>query len=171
MKTRATRRTEYTATAPTTPCLYVAFELGIDEWKLGFATELGGTAQVRRMPARDCERLQREIADAKTRVGVTSATPVRSCYEAGRDGFWLHRYLASLGIENAVVDSSNIEVNRRLRRAKSDRLDALGITFNQGVLGSIPRRLTNLRGHPGESSPRQSHLTPPDGVAQPRLMP
>jgi transposase len=55
---------------------------------------------------------------------VKSATPVRSCYEAGRDGFWLHRYLTSLGIENAVVDSSSIEVNRRLRRAKSDRLDA-----------------------------------------------
>jgi transposase len=124
MRTRATRRTEYTATAPTAPCLYVAFELGIDEWKLGFATELGATAQVRRMPARDRERLRREIADAKTRVGVTSATPVRSCYEAGRDGFWLHRYLTSLGIENAVVDSSSIEVNRRLRRAKSDRLDA-----------------------------------------------
>jgi transposase len=124
MRTRATRRTEYTATAPTTPCLYVAFELGIDEWKLGFATELGATVQVRRMPARDRERLRREIAEAKTRVGVKSATPVRSCYEAGRDGFWLHRYLTSLGIENAVVDSSSIEVNRRLRRAKSDRLDA-----------------------------------------------
>jgi len=49
---------------------------------------------------------------------------VRSCYEAGRDGFWLHRYLTSNGIANVVVDSSSIEVNRRLRRAKSDGLDA-----------------------------------------------
>jgi transposase len=49
---------------------------------------------------------------------------VRSCYEAGRDGFWLHRYLSSGGIANVVVDSSSIEVNRRARRAKSDRLDA-----------------------------------------------
>src|SRR5262249_39718311 len=50
---------------------------------------------------------------------------VISCYEAGRDGFWLHRYLAHEGIRNLVVDSASIEVNRRRRRAKSDRLDAV----------------------------------------------
>jgi transposase len=49
---------------------------------------------------------------------------VKSCYEAGRDGFWLARWLAHQGIENIIVDSSSIEVNRRARRAKSDRLDA-----------------------------------------------
>jgi transposase len=47
-----------------------------------------------------------------------------SCYEAGSDGFWLHRYLLSVGIQNVIVDSASIEVNRRARRAKSDRLDA-----------------------------------------------
>ena len=41
-----------------------------------------------------------------------------SCYEAGRDGFWLHRYLQSRGIDNVVVDSASLEVDRRLRRAK-----------------------------------------------------
>jgi transposase len=71
-----------------------------------------------------CARLTREIADAKRWFGVNSETPVRSCYEAGRDGFWLHRYLTSVGIANVVVDSASIEVNRRARRAKSDRLDA-----------------------------------------------
>src|SRR5207253_974888 len=75
-------------------------------------------------PARDLARLTREIADAQQWFGVQAATPVRSCYEAGRDGFWLHRYLTSSGIANVVVDSSSIEVNRRLRRAKSDALDA-----------------------------------------------
>ena len=49
---------------------------------------------------------------------------VVSCYEAGRDGFWLHRFLHAHGIENRVVDSASIEVNRRARRQKSDRLDA-----------------------------------------------
>jgi transposase len=48
---------------------------------------------------------------------------VRSCYEAGREGFWLHRALAGRGIENQVVDASSIEVNRRQRRAKTDRMD------------------------------------------------
>jgi len=48
---------------------------------------------------------------------------VLSCYEAGRDGFWLHRALTAQGVTNLVVDSSSIEVNRRRRRAKSDRLD------------------------------------------------
>src|SRR5512137_597515 len=46
-----------------------------------------------------------------------------SCYEAGRDGFWLHRYLQTRGVNNLVVDSASIEVNRRKRRAKTDRMD------------------------------------------------
>lgn len=46
-----------------------------------------------------------------------------SCYEAGRDGFWLHRYLVSCGIDNQVLEPSSIKVDRRQRRAKTDRLD------------------------------------------------
>jgi transposase len=49
---------------------------------------------------------------------------VHSCYEAGRDGFWLQRHLLAAGIDNCVVDSASIEVNRRQRRSKTDRLDA-----------------------------------------------
>jgi transposase len=119
--TRATRCAEYTGA--TTLCLYLAFELGSNEWKLGFTTEPGAAPRGRTMPARELERLTREIADAQQWFGLTATTPVRSCYEAGRAGFWRHRYLTSLGITNVVVDSSSIEVNRRLRRAKSDGLD------------------------------------------------
>ena len=122
MRTRATRRAEYTGASA--PCLYVAFELGVEEWKLGFTTEPGARPRLGTMPAGDRDRLTREIGDAKQWFGLKATSPVRSCYEAGRDGFWLHRYLTAIGIENAVVDSSSIEVNRRLRRAKSDRLDA-----------------------------------------------
>src|SRR5437867_6204344 len=104
----------------------------------GFTTEPGATPRVRTMPARDLERLTREIADAKQWFGLKAATPVRGCYEAGRDGFWLHRYLTALGLANVVVDSSSIEVNRRLRRAKSDRLDV------RKLLGML------LRYHAGE---------------------
>src|SRR5438552_6241048 len=134
--TRATRTAENTGA--TTLCLYLAFELGSNEWKLGFTTEPGATPRVRTMPARDLARLTREIADAQQWFGLKAATSVRSCYEAGRDGFWLHRYLNSLGIANVVVDSSSIEVNRRLRRAKSDALDV------RKLLGML------LRYHAGE---------------------
>jgi transposase len=48
---------------------------------------------------------------------------VLSCYEAGRDGLWLHRHLISIGIENEVIDAASIEVSRRLRHVKTDRLD------------------------------------------------
>jgi transposase len=68
--------------------------------------------------------VRREIERARQRFGLAADAPVRSCYEAGREGFWLHRWLASEGIDNRVVDASSIEVNRRLRRAKTDRMDA-----------------------------------------------
>ncbi len=66
-----------------------------------------------------------EIRAAKKRFGLPEDAPVVCCYEAGRDGFWLHRFLLDQGVQNQVVDSSSIEVNRRRRRAKSDSLDAV----------------------------------------------
>jgi len=67
------------------------------------------------------------MAAMKERLGLASDGPVVSCYEAGRDGFWLHRFLESQGIENVVIDSASIEVNRRSKRAKTDRLDVNGL--------------------------------------------
>src|SRR6185295_6829552 len=80
--------------------------------------------RVKTVLARDRDAVLREIAAAKERFGLPSDAAVMSCYEAGRDGFWLHRWLVEQGIGNVVVDSSSIEVNRRARRAKSDGLDA-----------------------------------------------
>jgi transposase len=108
----------------TTDVLYLAFELGDTDWKLAFTIGLGQKPRLRSLPARDLPRLQEEIAKAKQRFQLAADAPVRSCYEAGRDGFWLDRYLNAGGIHNSVVDSSSIEVNRRQRRAKTDRLDA-----------------------------------------------
>jgi transposase len=103
--------------------LYLAFELSRKEWKLGFSD--GKTAQIRRVSieARDLGGVQKEIEKAKRRFGMSESAPVRSCYEAGREGFWLHRALEQMGIDNIVVDASSIEVNRRQRRAKTDRMD------------------------------------------------
>lgn len=102
-----------------TDVLYLAFELGESDWKLAFTVGVGQKPRLRSMPARDLPRLQEEIAKAKKRFELPADAPVRSCYEAGRDGFWLHRHLTA----NGVVDSASIEVNRRQRRAKSDGLD------------------------------------------------
>jgi transposase len=65
------------------------------------------------------------LEDGRRRFGLESGARVVSCYEAGRDGFWIHRALVAAGIDNRVVDSASIETNRRARRAKTARLDAL----------------------------------------------
>src|SRR5258708_15419786 len=75
------------------------------------------------VPAADLMKLACAVAKAKERFGMPASARVVSCYEAGRDGFWLHRHLRSVGIENEVVDAASIEVSRRLRHVKTDRLD------------------------------------------------
>ena len=101
----------------------MAFELGNEKWKLGFTVGFGQRPRERMIDAGDRVVLQKEVRMAKKRFGLPQTARVMSCYEAGRDGFWLHRYLCSEGIENLVVDSASIEVNRRAKRAKTDRLD------------------------------------------------
>jgi transposase len=105
--------------------LFVAFELGKKTWKLAMTTGLAETPWVRTVAGGDLAAVDGVLQRARQRFGVAAAAPVFSCYEAGRDGFWIHRALAARGIANRVVDSSSIEVNRRSRRAKSDRLDAV----------------------------------------------
>ena len=114
-----TRTTEYS----TFSTLYLAFELGNEKWKLGFTIGLGQRPRERTIDAGDWPALQAEIRLAKKRFGLPQTARVLSCYEAGRDGFWLHRYLLARGVENLVVDASSIEVPRRAKRAKTDRLD------------------------------------------------
>jgi len=103
--------------------LSLAFELSRKKWKLGFSD--GQQPQIRQVTidSGDLEGCRKEIEKAKQRFGMKESAVVRSCYEAGREGFWLHRALTEMGIENIVVDASSIEVNRRQRRAKTDRMD------------------------------------------------
>ena len=65
--------------------------------------------------------LSRVVAE---RFGLAPEAVVRTCYEAGRDGFWIHRWLESEGVENVIIDAASIEVTRRHRRVKTDRVDA-----------------------------------------------
>jgi transposase len=112
-------------TTPSGPVLYLAFELGRSTWKVAFTTGAGQQPRLRSLAAGSLVGLAFEIKKAKERFGLPPDAPVISCYEAGRDGFWLHGYLAHEGVRNTVVASASIEVNRRKRRAKSDRLDAV----------------------------------------------
>ena len=106
------------------PRLYVAFELSNKQWKLGSTIGLGQAPRLRTITAGDLPQVRDEIDRAKRRFGLAEKAGVVSCYEAGRDGFWLHRYLVNEGIENIIVDSASLEVNRRKRKVKTDRVDA-----------------------------------------------
>jgi transposase len=107
------------------PTLYVAFELGKKEWKLAMTSGFGVAPWLRTVGSGDLRGVERALEQGRRRFRLSPSAPVVSCYEAGRDGFWIHRALTQLGIRNRVVDSASIEVSRRARRAKTDRLDAL----------------------------------------------
>lgn len=137
--------------------LLVSFELGLEEWKLGFAKDLSSLKRVRVVAARDREAVRREIEQARAVLGLSARAPVVSCYEAGRDGFWLHRWLTSAGIENLVVDSSSIEVNRRQRRAKTDRIDAQKLVTMLARYRSGERGVWSVVRVPGEAAEDARH--------------
>ena len=111
----ATRRND--STAPQT-VLHMALELSEKTWKLGFTTGLGQEPRLRDIPAKAPLILEQEIRAAKERFELPADAPVASCYEAGRDGFWLHHCLLAMGVANEVVDSSSIEIDRRQRRPR-----------------------------------------------------
>ena len=103
--------------------LFLALELSNSKWKLGSTLGMGQKPRERTIAAGDLGGFHEEVSRAKRRFGLASSARVVSCYEAGRDGFWLDRHLRQSGIENIVVDPSSMEVSRRRRRAKTDRLD------------------------------------------------
>lgn len=118
----ATTRSDQ-CTSPVPAPLFLALELGGAQWKLGFTTGIGQRPRRRTVRTETWHRLADEIVTARRRFDLPADAPVMSCYEAGPDGFWVHRYLSELGVRNVVVDSASIEVNRRSRRPKTDRLD------------------------------------------------
>ena len=117
---KASHEEEYS----TEKTLYLAFELSQKEWKLAFSVGDGHAPRCRKLAASDLVALGKTIARMKERFGLAATAPVKSCYEAGLDGFWLPRCLLGQGVANVVVDSSSIEVSRRAKHTKTDRLDA-----------------------------------------------
>lgn len=102
--------------------LYMSFELGDKSWKVTVSDGRRGPSRFN-VDAGDTATVARCIGKARERCKLEPQAKVHSCYEAGRDGWWLHRWLIGQEVDNIVVDSSSIEVNRHARRAKTDRID------------------------------------------------
>lgn len=102
--------------------LFVALELSNRKWKLAIGD--GSRERYGCIDARNEAALLREVARAKEKMGLAADAPVVCCYEAGRDGFWIDRMLKKHGYRNYVMDPASIEVPRRSRTRKTDRLDA-----------------------------------------------
>ena len=154
--TTATSTIEITSATPT---LMLAMELSEEKWKLGFSAAFGQAPLVRNIVARDRRKLLAEIAWARKQLGLPAETRVVSCYEAGREGFWLHRFLSANGIKNLIVDSSSIEVPQKRRRAKTDRLDLAGLCdlLARHLAGS-PKPVWSVVRVPTEEEEDRRHL-------------
>lgn len=118
-----TVRGEDTAKVPT---IYVALDLGRRRWTVGVLLPGDRDARIFQIAGGDRESLLALIERQRQTIG-TPDVRVASCYEAGRDGFWLHRWLRGQGIDNRVLDPASLEVPRRRRRVKTDRVDTLGL--------------------------------------------
>ena len=138
--------------------LYIAYELSQSTWKIGFGTGQKGKARIRTIDAGEMQSMQLEIAEAKKKYRLGEEVEVKSCYEAGLDGFWVHRYLEKAGIENIVVDPSSMEVDRRAKRVKTDRLDVQKLLRHLMQYHLGDRDVWKVLHIPSEEEEDQRHL-------------
>jgi transposase len=105
--------------------LFVALELSKSTWLVAVSIPGSDRASKYRVEAADTAGLLNLLGRLRTQAVRRSAGPVKiiSIHEAGLDGFWVHRVLEANGVESHVVDAASIAVNRRSRRAKTDRID------------------------------------------------
>ena len=113
----------------TNPAVHLAIELSASTWLV--AAHLPGCDKphVHRIDGGDTAALLALISSLRARVapGLSAQIGVVCCFEAGRDGFWLQRFLTAQGVDTHVLEPTSILINRRARRAKTDRLDAVGM--------------------------------------------
>jgi transposase len=104
--------------------VHVLFELSKAKWLLGVLLPSSQKMSRYTIAGGDLAALSSRLADWRAKA-ARSGKPVRilACYEAGLDGHWLHRWLTEQGVTCYEVDPSSIEVPRRARRAKTDRID------------------------------------------------
>jgi transposase len=121
-------------------CL-LAIELSKKSWIIAANSPLVDRIGRYSLEACDWKGLLERIERIRMRVARELNRPVEviSCYEAGYDGFWLHRLLEAHGVRNYVIDAASLHVDRRARRTKTDHIDAVQL------LRSL---LAYLRGEP-----------------------
>lgn len=112
-----------TQTSSTTSLLYMALELSATEWLVAFSDGSARKPRRVKVDAGEFEQLKREMEKAKAKFELPADTKAVSCYEAGRDGFWIDRALREAGVESYIVEASSIEVPRKYRRVKTDAID------------------------------------------------
>jgi len=110
--------------------LFLALELSSKKWKAGMTRGRGLKQRNKSLDAGDFAGLEIAISRAKKRFGFSPDTPVVCCYEAGRDGFWIHRRLERMGLRNIVIDPASVDVKRKRRNKKTDRLDLAKLLKN-----------------------------------------
>ena len=105
---------------------FMAIELSKAKWLVGMLTPLSNKISLRTIPCGAVPALLEFVERTTEKVSQSTGRPVRvvSCYEAGYDGFWLHRVLEARGIVNHIIEAASVHVSRKARRAKTDRLDA-----------------------------------------------
>ena len=108
----------------------VALELSKTSWVCAFAVPGDSQAVVHKIKASDVDRLIGILNSSKAKAEHQLGRPLQIvlCYEVGYDGFWLARLLIARGIRTIVFDPASFLMPRRGRRAKTDRLDAEGMT-------------------------------------------
>ncbi|WP_461326973.1 hypothetical protein [Bradyrhizobium barranii] len=108
----------------------MALELSKTSWVCAFAVPGDNKATAHKIKARDVDRLISILNSSETKAEHQLSRPLRIvlCYEVGYDGFWLARLLMARGIRTVVFDPASFLMPRRGRRAKTDRLDAEGMT-------------------------------------------
>jgi len=118
-----------TATDPQPATLFVALELSKAKWLVGLHSPMADKVSRHTIAGGDAPALLMLIGAARRRAEASLGGTVRvvTCYEAGYDGFWLHRLLVAHGIANQVIDPASLLVNRRARRRKTDRIDLAGL--------------------------------------------
>jgi transposase len=117
------------ATDPQPATLFVALELSKAKWLVGLHSPMADKVSRHTIAGGDAPALLTLIGAARRRAeaGLGGTVRVVTCYEAGYDGFWLHRLLVAHGIANQVIDPASLLVNRRARRRKTDRIDLAGL--------------------------------------------